>query len=149
MTYAVDIDQEVKYVLEDDRGLEDGDKAKPVFVLKALTATQVADVDDAVLRARPGSKKKKGKKKKNDSDDGDVIAMHVGTTVIKVLDAGLVRFENMHLSNGTSIDWDEEDRAAMYSCIPSVARQELANEIRNRSDLSEDTVKNLDTGLDL
>ena len=148
MTYAVDIEQEVKYVLEDDRGLDDGDKAKPVFYIKALTATQVADVDDAVLKAKTGGKKK-GKKKKAKDDDGDVIAMHVGTTVLKILDAGLVRFENMNKANGEAVDWDDDDRERMYSYIPSTARQELANVIRNRSDLSEDTVKNLDSELDL
>ena len=75
--------------------------------------------------------------------------MHVGSTVIRVLDAGLVRFENMHLPDGTPVEWDDDDRANMYSYIPTVIRQELANEIRNRSDLSEDTVKNLDSALDL
>lgn len=153
MTYAVDIEQEIRYVLEDDRGLDDSDKGKPVFIFKAMSAPQVAEVDDSVLKATAGDapkgKKKKLKKKRGKGGGGDVVAMHIGTSVLKILDAGLVRFENMHKPDGTPVEWDDDDREAMYSAIPTTARQELANEIRNRSDLSEEAVKNLGSGLDL
>lgn len=148
MTFAVDLEEVVSYVLEDDRELDDGDKAKPVFHIKSLTASQVAQIDDSILKSRVDqqSVKPKKKKKKRDRDD-NIIEMHVGTVVLRILDHGLVRFDNMYTASGKKIEWDEDDRGKMYSHIPSAARQEIANEIRNRSDLSEDEVKNSDSGL--
>jgi len=149
MTYAIDVDQVVDYVLEDDRGLEDGDKAKPVFQIRTLTAGQVADIDDHVLKTTTrkavdtGKGKKKIKKRSKDQDGG-IIEMHVGTVVLKILDHGLVGFHNMHKPNGQPVEWDDDERQRMYSLIPTEGRTELANEIRNRSDLNEEDIANLD-----
>ena len=149
MTFAVDLDEVIPYTLEDDRELDDGDKAKPIFYIRPLTASQVARIDDSILKSRTDNEgdQKRKKKKRGKERVTDIIEMHVGTVVLRILDAGLVKFENMWTKSGKKIDWDEDDKEKMYSCIPSAARQEIANEIRNRSDLSEDEIKNLDSEL--
>jgi hypothetical protein len=137
MTYAVDIDKELRYVLEEDRELPDGDAGKPVFLIKGLSAEEAALIDDELaVTGREG----KGRKRKKQQE----MKWRIGSSIIKILDAGLLGWQNFRTKDGKEIPWDETKRKRNYNYLPEAARAEIADAIRNISDVSEEERENLD-----
>lgn len=137
-TFAVDVEKEMAYVCEEDRGLEVGAHGRPVFYIKGLTPELAAEVDDSLAE----SISERGRRKKKTKES--TMKWKLGTTIIKILDYGLVRWENMRTRDGQEITWDPHKRSKMYSYIPESRRGEIADAIRNISELSEDEAENLE-----
>ena len=131
--YASDPNEERRYVLEEDKDLEDGDKRKTVFLLRNLKATQMAKIEDGMAKAQPKKK-------------GGHVDLNVGTQVLDILDAGLVGVENFHKADGTEMTFNfqnKRERFNFYDHLSPSARQELADEITTASTLSEEEQENL------
>jgi len=142
-TYAIDVDEEIRYVCEDDRSLPDGDNGKPVFFIRPLTIEQTAEVDDSIMESRGEDDGKKRSRKRRQQN---ITKMRLGSAIISILDYGLIRFENLRTRSGKEIVWNNAQRSKMYNYLPEDRRAEIADAIRNISEVGEEQMENLDSG---
>jgi len=140
--YGVDPGKEYMFVPEECRDLPFNDKGRPRFIIHGLEPADAQELDD-LLMVSEGQTKGQRQKKKNKQKD---TAWRLGTVVLKSLDLGLVRWENMNDPQGNPIAWNDNDRMAMYRRIPESVRGEISVAIRDISDLDEDEIKNFGSG---
>ena len=140
MSYAIDTDYEKIFVLEEDRELEDNDPGKPVFILKHITSSESARIEDALIQGEVHTKK-------NKKETVSSTNYRVGTSTLMILDAGLIRWENLNTKDGKEIVWpsnkiSKDERRNLYSKLTKDMRVEIANAITDMNQLTEEDVKN-------
>jgi len=131
MIFAVSANQTFEYVPEADAKSDN----PTTFTLRTLKARELVAIEDKVTRL-------------SQSEDSDEVTISVfsGTQSYLALKAGLRGWSNFLLEDGNEAPF-KADRSgtpkdATIDYIPTELRQELANEILKRSNMTEDERKN-------
>lgn len=126
MARALDPNRTFDYILEEDRSQPK--EKQTVFHLKVLSARQLASLEDEMAVVKLGQK-------------GE-MQMNTGSHVLKVLEIGLVGWENLLGSNnGEHIPYNK-DQVNRFDYLRPDWRREIANAITEQNALSEEQVKN-------
>jgi hypothetical protein len=128
MTFAQNLGGEIRYVLKDDRGLEDHDPGKVVFIIKRLTARQYDTINNNLMSVSAA-----------DGESAAATTMKLGNQTSKALEFGLIRIENFHDSDGNPIPWSDQARESILDRLPQSVRAEVAGAILNESFLGDKT----------
>src|SRR5512139_1751638 len=94
MARAVDPSRAFDYVLEEDRKLEKDEQT--IFHLKVLSARELAQLEDAMSTVKLGTE--------------GTMQINSGSHVLKVLDMGVVGWDNLKGENGNLIAFDKKDQ---------------------------------------
>jgi len=122
----------VEYVAKCERG----EKEFTTWLIRPLTSKEHADIQNSLFHSKGFGKQRQEQ-------------FLTGTQVVMVLRKGLVGWQNFKYEDGTEVVWEdpsiektEEGRDRIMDrnldTVPSVIRQELADEIRGESELGED-----------
>lgn len=133
MAIAVDPARTFDYVLQCDRELPK--EQQTVFQLKVLTAKELAQIEDNAVVI----------------DKEEKIAVNSGSTVLKTLRVGLQAWENFKDANGNPVMFQRKAGIVCYENFDRLRpewRRELANAITEQTRLTEDQVKNSESGQD-
>lgn len=123
MPIAVDPAKVVRYVLRAERELPP--EQQTVFLLKALTARETADVEDALFfQTAIGTMVRNGSQR------------------LRILGLGVVGWENFPDSQGRPVPFNTQDKAANWDRIAPEYQTELANAIMEANRLNAADRKN-------
>lgn len=135
MLFAVSANQTFEYVIEREKDVEN----PTVFVLRSLTAGELAAIEDKVTQLH--------------QTDGEemTVSIFTGRQSIMALRAGLRGWRNFCFENGSEVPFKSDKKGVpveeTLDCIPVEVRQELANEILSKTRVKEDEAKNSDSSL--
>ena len=132
--FAIDPSKEIAYIPKDARDLPP--EQQPVFYIRPLKAKESADLEDGTVDALT----EKGNDKTN-------VRIFSGTTTLKALKMGLIRWDNFKMRDGSEVDCRDNNgklRPEMYDFIPPALRQELAEVITTGKGMTEQEEKNSD-----
>jgi len=124
MAIAVDPHRSVRYVLKEDRELPEDQQT--VFLLRALSARELAQVEDGMSVVTPG---------------GDV-RIATGSQSLRTLDLGLTGWENFLTPDGKLVPFDGNAKASNWDYLRPSWRRELSNAILDQTRLTEAERKN-------
>jgi hypothetical protein len=125
MVVAVDPQAPFNYILEEDRESE----APTVFKLKALSARELARIEDGVRLDLQRQE----------------MTLRSGSKPLDILAAGLVGWENLKDAQGKEVPFKAGDLACLDYLLPRW-RGELANAITEQTRLPEAEAKNSASG---
>jgi hypothetical protein len=125
MAKAIDPSRAFDYVLEEDRKLPVEEQT--VFHLKVLSARELAQLEDSMSTVKLGAE--------------GTMQINSGSHVLKVLDMGLVGWDNLLNEAGGVVAFDKKD-VRRWDYLRPEWRRELTNAITEQTRPTKDEVKN-------
>lgn len=126
---TIDVNREIRYVLKSERELEA--EAQSVFLLKCLSATEAAELEDRNATVDMKS---------------NMMLMSNASIALDVLRRGLKGWENVRNSDGELVEFRTDNKGRVRNdvldMIPPAIRRELANAITTGNTVDEGDEKN-------
>lgn len=132
MPIAVDPEKTFDYILKRERSLPI--EQQTIFHLKVLTARELAGIEDNVSRINTA--------------DGS-MTVKTGSTILDTLKKGLRGWENFKDAQGNAVLYRENNgvpRDDNFDRLLPADRRELANAITEQNRLTEEQIKNSESG---
>lgn len=124
MAIAIDPHRSIRYVLREDRALPL--ESQTVFLLKVLSARELAQIEDAMSVVTPG---------------GDVC-VRTGSQTLRTLELGLTGWENFKRPDGAMLAFDAATKSVNWDYLRPEWRRELSHAILEQTRLTGDQEKN-------